>query len=57
MELHALGSGVRGHEAEVNHLLRTVDARLGRDLNLERQVEKLGSGGVGLDPAIINIKY
>ena len=49
-ELQGLRAAVRGDEAEVDHLLGTVEAGLGGDLHLQGQVEELGPGGVGLDP-------
>ena len=53
-QLQGLGAGVRGHEAEVHHLLRAVDPGLRGHLHLQRQVEELSTGRVGLDPE--NIK-
>ena len=49
-ELQGLRAAVRGDQAEVDHLLGTVEAGLGGDLHLQGQVEELGPGGVSLDP-------
>ena len=54
-ELQGLRAAVGGDEAEVNHLLGTVEAGLGGDLHLQRQVQELSASGVGLDPEIISI--
>ena len=54
-ELQGLRAAVRGDQAEVDHLLGTVEAGLGGDLHLQRQVQELSASGVGLDPEIISI--